>query len=234
MKTPTRASDVDRFDKWGSTYESSWLQNVLFIRVHQATLDLVQGIINRPPSSILDVGCGTGRLLRRAATYWPEAQLFGVDPANGMLEVARRLTPSATLLEGEAEALPLPDASIDLAFSTISFHHWRDQEAGVREIARVLRPEGYFVLADFSYPGWLTPVFVRCAFTARRSSAGSSHAPGCMSRRNARWPGTPGLLRLDRRRRDASYATGRDRRRGKARRQEYYQSLYMPRRSPKV
>ena len=159
MKTPTRANDVDRFDKWGSTYESSWLQNVLFIRVHQATLDLVRGIINRPPSSILDVGCGTGRLLRRAATYWPEAQLFGVDPANGMIEVARRLTPGATFLEGEAEALPLPDASIDLAFSTISFHHWRDQEAGVREIARVLRPEGYFVLADFSYPGWSTPVF---------------------------------------------------------------------------
>jgi ubiquinone/menaquinone biosynthesis C-methylase UbiE len=76
-----------------------------------------------------------------------------------MLEVARRLTPGATLLAGEAEALPLPDASIDLAFSTISFHHWRDQEAGVREIARVLRPEGYFLLADLSYPDWLTPAF---------------------------------------------------------------------------
>jgi ubiquinone/menaquinone biosynthesis C-methylase UbiE len=60
---------------------------------------------------------------------------------------------------GEAEALPLPDASIDLAISTISFHHWHDQKAGVREIARVLRPEGYFALADLSYPGWSTPVF---------------------------------------------------------------------------
>jgi ubiquinone/menaquinone biosynthesis C-methylase UbiE len=73
---------------------------------------------------------------------------------------------------GEAEALPLPDACIDLAFSTISFHHWRDQEAGVREIARVLRPEGYFVLADFCYPGWLTPVLRTLRFHSRAQFRG--------------------------------------------------------------
>ena len=95
----------------------------------------------------------------RATTYWPEAQLIGVDPANGMIEMAKRLTPNATFFTGMAEALPLEDASVDLALSTSSFHHWQDQAAGIREIARVLRPGGYFVLVDASFPDWLVRVF---------------------------------------------------------------------------
>ncbi len=69
-----------------------------------------------------------------------------------MVEVARKLTPGADIQRGLAEALPLPDASVDLAVSTLSFHHWGDQTAGVREIARVLRPGGHFILADFAPP----------------------------------------------------------------------------------
>jgi SAM-dependent methyltransferase len=51
--------------------------------------------------------------------------------------------------------LPLEDGSIDLALSTLSFHHWRDQAAGIREVARVLRPGGRFLLADAALPDWL-------------------------------------------------------------------------------
>lgn len=104
------------------------------------------------------MGCGTGKLLRRAATYWPQAHLIGIDPTNGMIEMAKRLTPDATFSPGTAEALPLQDASVDLALSTSSFHHWQDQATGLREIARVLRPGGYFLLVDVSFPGWLVRV----------------------------------------------------------------------------
>jgi len=69
------------------------------------------------------------------------------------------LTPNATFFTGMAEALPLQDASVDLALSTSSFHHWQDQAAGIREIARVLRPGGYFILVDASFPDWLVRVF---------------------------------------------------------------------------
>ncbi len=79
---------------------------------------------------------------------------MGVDPAPGMVAVARRLTPEATFETGQAEQLPLPDASVDVALSTLSFHHWQNQAAGLREIARVLRPGGCFVLADASLPAW--------------------------------------------------------------------------------
>ena len=95
------------------------------------------------------------RLLRKVHDYWPEAHLSGVDPAHKMLSIARQLTPEARFSLGSGEALPLSDASVDLALSTISFHHWRDQAAGVREVARVLRPGGSFLLADFTSPTWL-------------------------------------------------------------------------------
>ena len=158
MTTKHREKDIERFDQWASSYENSWLQRAFFDRAHQATLALAAGIVQQPVS-ILDVGCGTGKLLRRATTNWPEAQLIGVDPANGMIEMAKRLTPNATFFTGMAEALPLEDASVDLALSTSSFHHWQDQAAGIREIARVLRPGGYFVLVDASFPDWLVRVF---------------------------------------------------------------------------
>jgi ubiquinone/menaquinone biosynthesis C-methylase UbiE len=149
--------DVQHFERWSHSYEGSWMQGRFFTRVHSAVLDLAAPL--PPPASVLDVGCGTGRLLRAAATRWPDAQLIGVDPAQGMVDGARRLTPGATIYRGLAESLPLPDASVDLVFSTVSFHHWRDQAAGVREVARVLRLGGHFILADVALPrvlAWLT------------------------------------------------------------------------------
>ena len=112
----------------------------------------------QPPNTVLDVGCGTGRLLRKARKYWPEAQLIGVDPADGMIENARRLTPDAKFYVSQAESLPLPDESVNLAFSTASFHHWQDQEKGLREIKRVLQIGGLFFLADFWLPLGLSKI----------------------------------------------------------------------------
>jgi ubiquinone/menaquinone biosynthesis C-methylase UbiE len=150
----SHAEDVERFNRWADTYESFWGRR-FFDRIHQATLDLVAWDEEIRPGTILDVGCGTARLLRAAARRWPGARLIGVDPAEAMVTVARRLTPDAEFHVAGAESLPLPDATADVALSTISFHHWEDQAAGLREVARVLRPGGRFCLADVSLPAWL-------------------------------------------------------------------------------
>lgn len=140
----------DFFNRWSKTYENSWMQWFIFNPVHRELLSTVE--TKAEPRSILDVGCGTGRLLRRARERWPKANLIGVDASEGMVEKARQLTPDAKFYVGRAESLPLPDASIDLAFSTVSFHHWSDQLQGIREVARVLRPRGRFYLADIQIP----------------------------------------------------------------------------------
>ena len=141
-----RADTVQDFNKWSSTYEDSWLQRHYFDNVHRGILNFIdsQSDITR----ILDVGCGTGRLLRKIHERYPSAQFIGVDPAEGMIEKARQFMTDATFFVGQAESLPLPEASVDLALSTFSFHHWENQVQGVREIRRVLRPGGRFLLAD--------------------------------------------------------------------------------------
>jgi ubiquinone/menaquinone biosynthesis C-methylase UbiE len=99
--------------------------------------------------AVVDVGCGPGTAARRAARLG--ASVIGVDPAPVMLRVARRLTrPSSTVrfVEGSAEVLPLPDASVSVLWSIASVHHWADLDAGLREARRVLKPGGRLVAIE--------------------------------------------------------------------------------------
>jgi ubiquinone/menaquinone biosynthesis C-methylase UbiE len=140
--------DVKRFGEWAATYDQSVLQRLYFGPIHSKMLDLLGQELKDPPRCIIDVGCGTGRLLRAASVRWPEAQLFGVDPAEQMVSVANRLNPNISFRLASAESLPFSDQTADLVLTSLSFHHWANQTKGLKEIVRVLRPGGLFCLAD--------------------------------------------------------------------------------------
>ena len=145
--------DIRRFDRWAPSYDRSVLQAWFFEPIHRRMLALLSREANTAaPAVVVDVGCGTGRLLRLVALKWPEAELFGFDPAEHMIAQAARLSPKARFTVASAESLPFDDGRADLVLSCMSFHHWGDQAKGVREIARLLRPGGVFCLADHSFP----------------------------------------------------------------------------------
>ena len=166
----TAAVDRQLFDRWAARYNVSPLQPLLFSPTHVAVVRAAAEA-GAHPREILDVGCGTGRLLERAAHQWPEAHLVGVDASPQMVAEARRGHAGDAHYRFEAaaaEALSLDPESINLAFSTISFHHWTDQAGGVRQVARVLRSGGMFVLADFRPPWILRPMLRRLHDTGSR------------------------------------------------------------------
>lgn len=150
-----RGHDVERFNRWAATYDRHRLQRLVFEPMQQTTLDLASAQV-ASPGAILDIGCGTGRLLRSAQARFPGATLEGVDAAAEMVRQAEASTPVGSGIQfrqATAEALPFPDSRFDLVFSTMTFHHWSDQRKGIAEIGRVLAPGGRWLIADFMPTG---------------------------------------------------------------------------------
>jgi ubiquinone/menaquinone biosynthesis C-methylase UbiE len=135
-----------RFDRWAPRYDASVLQRLVFDRVHELVL---AEIAPRRPQTVLDVGCGTGRLLERISKRLPGVELAGVDASTDMIEVAQRKDLGARFEVAKAERLPFEVGVFDAAVTTISMHHWTDPPAGLSEVGRVLKPGGTLVIADF-------------------------------------------------------------------------------------
>ncbi len=93
--------------------------------------------------TVLDLAAGTGKLTRRLADTG--ASVVAVEPVAAMRQLLAAAVPTATVLDGTAEAIPWPDGSVDLVTVAQAFH-WFDRSAALAEIARVLRPGGSVAL----------------------------------------------------------------------------------------
>ncbi len=107
------------------------------------------------PNTIVDIGSGTGTHLRILRTLYPHAHISGVDPDHALVH-ALNTNPSfqklsITLHADSATTLPFASNSIDVCFSTLTFHHLttHDKHGALREAFRVLKPGGIFVLTDW-------------------------------------------------------------------------------------
>ena len=96
-----------------------------------------------PGARVLDVGAGTGKLTRGLVALGFE--LVAVEPGAPMLAQLRVAVPEAEALEGPAEAIPLPDASVQATFAGQAFH-WFDRPRALPELHRVIKPSGGLVL----------------------------------------------------------------------------------------
>lgn len=135
------------YDGYADDYREWWAPVIAPAAV--SLLDRLDGLV-RTEATLVDIGAGTGTVSVAALSRWPRIRAIGVDPAARLLDWAEadaRAAGAADRLSvrvGEAAALPLADASVDIAISTFVLQLIPHRMAGVREAFRVLRPGGVF------------------------------------------------------------------------------------------
>ena len=100
-----------------------------------------------PGGRVLDVGGGAGQLALLLSTAL-DADVTVLDPTPALVEYVPSHPRVAGKL-GAAEDMPFADSAFDAALASDAFHHFRDQDAAVRELARVVRPGGSVLVLDF-------------------------------------------------------------------------------------
>lgn len=137
------ADDVERWSRWRATLYG------LCSRDPRSNKVVVGAAAPTHGDVVVDVGCGVGAAVQRAAATGADAT--GIDPSPAMVDIARRRSrglDGVGFAVGDATDLPRPDDSVSIAWTIASFHHWPDPRAGLVEIARVLRTDGRLLVGE--------------------------------------------------------------------------------------
>ena len=154
--TPRRGSGA-MFDGIAERYDT--LNRILSLGLDQGWRRRTVRELNlRPGATVLDLATGTGDLALLIARENPEVRVIGVDPSTRMLDVAARkvreegLDGRIDLREGDAQALDLPDASVDAVSMAFGIRNVPDRPKALREMARVTKPGGRVGILELSEP----------------------------------------------------------------------------------
>ncbi|MNZ99419.1 putative methyltransferase YcgJ [compost metagenome] len=151
----TTQSHHDNVEKQFGSQATAYLTSA----VHASGNDLVrlgERLAAFPQAHVLDLGCGAGHASFVAAQQ--VANVTAYDLSSQMLEVVSQAARdkelnNITTQQGYAESLPFTDESFDIVISRYSAHHWHDVGLALREIKRVLKPGGIFIIMDIMSPG---------------------------------------------------------------------------------
>lgn len=114
--------------------------------------------------SVLDVGCGNGRLYqlfekKSSSREQGTVSFTGIDISDGLIKIARENNPECKFVVGDMRKLSFGDGSFDVVYSLVAFHHLPDHESQLQalsEMKRVLKPGGKIVLLNWNaYSVWV-------------------------------------------------------------------------------
>jgi SAM-dependent methyltransferase len=131
----------EEFNRWADSGQGEEMEasHLPIVEPTLALMDL------QPGDRVLDLGCGSGWLVRRLAAQVPKGSVVGIDVSDEMVRRAQLVTaeiPNARILRGSAEEIPMPANSFSRVLSVESAYYWHDAALGLGEIFRVLEPPG--------------------------------------------------------------------------------------------
>lgn len=134
-------------------------------------LDLWIFLKNLPQNrtKILDIGCGTGSILKYLGKYFDKAH--GIDVSKGMITQARLNNPNGDFISGDANSLPYKNNEFDMVISHAVFHYL-NRNTALKEAIRILKPNGKLVIAEViklpKYQKYIEKLILRYIFTLLR------------------------------------------------------------------
>lgn len=144
------------FDRISPVYDP--MNRVMTVGLDRRWRRLAVQAVVRPGDRVLDACCGTGDLALEAQRAG--ARVTGLDFSERMLERARRKSAAVEWVRGDVLALPFPDGSFDAVTVGFGIRNVEDLQAGLAELARVLRPGGRLGCLEITRPrGALRPFF---------------------------------------------------------------------------
>jgi ubiquinone/menaquinone biosynthesis C-methylase UbiE len=113
---------------------------------------LLNQVVLEQGAAVLDVGCGTGTILRGMADICPISG-FGIDMSEYMIEEAKRKCPEMSIQASRCEETPFADNTFDVITACMAYHHFSDKAGFIKEAARIIKPGGCLYIADPCFPG---------------------------------------------------------------------------------
>ena len=147
MGAEQNKQNVARFDQWARSYDRGRM-TPWFTRGQAKILEAF-GL--EEDDRLLDIGCGTGWAVIRAAQTVPSGGACGIDLSPGMISRATDLADGLSNVEfrvADAESVPYPDESFNAVMCTNSFHHYANPARALSEMRRVLKPGGQLIIGD--------------------------------------------------------------------------------------
>jgi ubiquinone/menaquinone biosynthesis C-methylase UbiE len=147
--------EMTRLEKWLVNREKKAERNIARIRQHLSKLP------SEALKNVLELGCGIGAVAAfLSETY--NMKVCGTDYDHEQIQIARQRHPENEYLiyrVEDAAHLSFQKARFDLVVSQNVFHHLSKWQTAVREVARVLRPGGFFLWLDLTFPKWIAKLF---------------------------------------------------------------------------
>lgn len=137
-----------KFDKRASVYDTH-IEGRLSEKAYHLITDNIK---TDPDDKVLDVGCGTGTILKRLNDLC-HIQGFGIDIEEKMIKQAKSKLPQMNIQKCDCSNTPFENEMFDHVIACMTFHHFHDQRAFAKEMSRVLKKGGELYLVDPKLPG---------------------------------------------------------------------------------
>jgi len=138
-----------KFDKRASLYDERFEGKLSdrFYRLLLGQVELRQG------ETILDVGCGTGTILKNLNKLC-EFDGYGIDVEENMILEAQNKCPEMNIFVSDGAKTPFEDSKFDIITSCMAYHHFADKKGFAKEASRILKPGGHLYITDPRFP-WI-------------------------------------------------------------------------------